>query len=74
MDKSIDEMLNEALNPEEVRDFKKGLEEAIKRKKQNGFMTLARFVEIMKDACGYIWGKISGLLSNIWDSLVDFFS
>lgn len=74
MDKSIDELLNEALTPEEVKSFRGGLEAAIKNKRQNGFMTLARFVEIMKDACGYIWGKISGLLSNIWDGLVDFFS
>lgn len=65
---------DDLLSPSELEDFKKGLGDAVKEKNKTGFMNLSRFMSIIKNACSYIWDKISGFLSSIWDGLVDFFS
>ena len=62
------------LNPEELKDFRKGINEAVKEKTITGSMNLSRFMSIIKNKCSKIWQKISGFLSSIWDGLVDFFS
>lgn len=65
---------NDLLSPSELKDLEKGIRDAAVEKGETGFMNLSRFMSIIKNACSYIWDKISGFLSSIWDGLVDFFS
>lgn len=62
------------LSSSELKDFEEGLRIAAKEKDRTGFMNLSRFMSIIKGACSYIWDKISGFISDIWNGLVDFFS
>lgn len=62
------------LSPSELKQFEEGLKIAAGEKTRTGFMNLSRFMSIIKDACSYIWDKISGFISDIWSGLVDFFS
>lgn len=62
------------LSPSELNDLSIQIGKAADEKKKTGFMNLSRFMSIIKDGCSYIWDKISGFLSSIWDGLVDFFS
>lgn len=65
---------DDLLSPSELKELEKGIRNAAEEKTKTGFMNLSRFMSIIKDACSYIWDKISGFLSSIWDGLVDFFS
>lgn len=65
---------DDLLSPSELNDLSQAIKKAGIEKKKTGFMNLSRFMSIIKDACSYIWDKISGFLSSIWDGLVDFFS
>lgn len=62
------------LTSEELKEFSGAVNKAVKEKERTGFMNLSRFMSIIKDACSYIWDKISGFISDIWGDIVDFFS
>ena len=62
------------LNDDELRQFQKGVDEAVKEKRNTGAMTLSRFMDIIKDVCYWIWEKIKGFLKKIWEGLTDLFS
>lgn len=65
---------DDLLKPGEIKDLEDGIRKAANEKGKTGFMNLSRFMNIIKDACSYIWNKISGFISDIWDGIVDLFS
>lgn len=65
---------DDVLSTSEIKQFEIAIGKAVDEKKKTGFMNLSRFMSIIKDACSYIWDKISGFISDIWGGLVDFFS
>lgn len=68
------EIPDDLLSPKELKDFDGAIRRAAEEKIKTGSMNLSRFMSIIKDACSYIWDKISGFISDIWGGLVDFFS
>ena len=61
------------LPADELRELQGGVNEAVKEKTKTGYMTMSRFMNIIKSACGWIWDKISGFFSDLWDGLCDLF-
>ena len=62
------------LTGDELRQFQEGIDAAGREKRRTGAMTLARFTDIIKNVCYWIWDKIKGFLTRIWKDLQDFFS
>lgn len=68
------EIPDDLLSPKELKDLDEAIGRAVGEKIKTGSMNLSRFMSIIKNACSYIWDKISGFISDIWGGLVDFFS
>lgn len=62
------------LDDSEVRQLQGAVNKAVDEKRRTGYMTMSRFMDIIKDACRWIWDKISGFFSDLWDGICDFFS
>jgi hypothetical protein len=62
------------LTPSEEKDLVQAVDRTIAIGQQTGSMNLARFMQIIKDACYRIWYKISGFFSDLWDEVCDLFS
>ena len=62
------------LNPSELNELQDAVNKAVTEKRRTGVMTMSRFMSIIKDACYWIWDKISGFFSDLWDGICDFFS
>lgn len=62
------------LTDSELRELQKGVNDAVDEKKRTGWMTMSRFMDILKSACRWIWDKISGFFADIWSGLCDIFS
>lgn len=62
------------LNPSELNELQGAVNKAVTEKRRTGVMTISRFMSIIKDACYWIWDKISGFFSDLWDGICDLFS
>lgn len=62
------------LNPSELNELQGAVNKAVTEKRRTGVMTMSRFMSIIKDACYWIWDKISGFFSDLWDGICDLFS
>lgn len=61
------------LSDEELRQLQGGVNEAVREKRRTGSMNMQRFINIIKSVCSWIWDKISGFISDLWDGLCDLF-
>lgn len=62
------------LEPSELNQLQSAVNSAVREKQRTGFMTMSRFMDIIKNACQWIWDKISGFFSDLWDGICDLFS
>lgn len=62
------------LNQSELNQLQGAVNKAVTEKSRTGVMTMTRFMNIIKDACYWIWNKISGFFSDLWDGICDLFS
>lgn len=62
------------LEPSDLHELQSAVNKAVTEKKRTGVMTMSRFMSIIKDACYWIWDKISGFFSDLWDGICDLFS
>ncbi len=62
------------LNTSELNELQGAVNKAVTEKRRTGVMTMSRFMSIIKDACYWIWDKISGFFSDLWDGICDLFS
>lgn len=57
------------LSPSDERALGNAVDEAIRTKRRNGWISLSRFKEIIKRACSWIWNIIEDLVS-LWYAFV----
>lgn len=62
------------LDQSELNQLQGAVNKAVIEKKRTGVMSMSRFMSIIKDACYWIWDKISGFFSDLWDGICDLFS
>lgn len=62
------------LDPSELNELQGAVNKAVTEKRRTGVMTMSRFMNIIKDACYWIWDKISGFFSDLWNGICDLFS
>ncbi len=62
------------LDSSELIRLQDAVNSAVTEKRHTGVMTMSRFMNIIKNACYWIWDKISGFFSDLWDGICDLFS
>ena len=68
------EIPDDVLKPEDVKDLQDAVNKAVEEKRRTGVMTMSRFMNIIKEACYWIWDKIKGFFSSFWEGICDLFS
>lgn len=53
------------LNPSDERALQNAVDEAVRTKKRNGWISLSRFKDIIRRACSWIWDIIEDFVS-LW--------
>jgi len=49
------------------------LQKTINNIPRTGGINLSRFIQIIQSACDWIWEKIKGFISDVWNDIRDFF-
>lgn len=65
---------DDLLKPSELKELEDGIKKAAEEKRRTGWMTMDKFMGILKSACRWIWDKISGFITDIWYGICDLFS
>lgn len=53
------------LSPSDERALQKAVDDAVREKKRNGWISLSRFKDIIRKACSWIWDIIEDFVS-LW--------